>query len=243
MPRNADKSRGLCDAGARAKNRPGGRGFAGWPPLETLAVGLALRLRRAYHLRNEDMYMLSRHHPKPTRMAMRKRYEYEQVTVSVPAPLKARMDALPRGLVTWSSVACRAFELAVTQLEKTPGRREATLYEVVHRLRGELRQEEGDDYLRGEACGKQWASDHARADQLATLADYRSEWRARGEWRARFEATNKPGELLASIVGTAPGEFWKQVKKPPERVADNPNFCRGFVDGCAEIWILVEPLL
>lgn len=172
-----------------------------------------------------------------------------RMTISVPNELKGRMEAAGED-VSWSAVACAAFEAKLAEIIKQRGAK--TMEDVVTRLRASKRKAGGEQYEKGREAGEAWAKNDAEADMLERLTEYRE---ACAGDRYTFEDyfgmdTQAPldhaGWIAAAILAP-PGE---QDTNEARAFADDifgehrtNDYIRGFVDAAVEVWESVRSRL
>ena len=77
--------------------------------------------------------------------------KHARTTITVPADLKARMEAIEEP-VNWSALACQAFEHKLAEMIKQGGPKNMT--DVVARLRASKDRLESEQYQAGQEPGK-----------------------------------------------------------------------------------------
>jgi hypothetical protein len=174
--------------------------------------------------------------------------KHTRTTISVPAALKARMDAVDE-TVNWSAVACQAFESKLAEIITRKGARD--MEEVIQRLRASKRESDDVRYQEALEVGRDWAENQAEAVELQRLTHFREENPGGGE---EFESsTARMSYSLEHIVAFAIGgpevdgslacaqEFWESAVGEDESL--DSAFLRGFVDGAVAIWYQVRDRL
>lgn len=173
-----------------------------------------------------------------------------RTTISVPADLKARMDAVGEP-VNWSAVACQAFALKVAEITARKGVK--TMSDVVARLRASKQQHEDATFRRGVEAGEEWAKGHAEAAQLERLE--RLNESEHGDLRGVFLASETsaygPGEHFYFLIEpedtgsrTAARDFWSNWVSDDDFVLpSDPDFVRGFAEGALNVWFEVKDQL
>ncbi len=168
--------------------------------------------------------------------------KYSRTTISVPADLKARMEAVEES-VNWSAIACRAFEQTLAEITKRRGAR--NMKEVAMRLRASKRKSETEQYNEGFEAGKTWAMNQAEADELERLVDLRE--KNITNWDVLFDqydsnAYSVAEQMAFTILGkdAEPGrpearEFWERAIGE-DAVSSPPELVRGFIEGALQVW-------
>jgi hypothetical protein len=164
------------------------------------------------------------------------------------------MDAVS-DRVNWSSVAARAFENELAQLNAR--KKGATVDDAIARLRAAEEEDSNEELQRGIICGKGWAITLARPRHLKRLMAFFEEHIAlRGSTAvACVEAltgrAEDLGRLLAEIIEPALRDcedqdvdaFWERNVAGGRATINDEDFAAGFIDGATEIWAEVEKKL
>lgn len=176
-----------------------------------------------------------------------------RTTISIPQELKDRMDAAGEQ-VNWSSLAARAFESKLLEIELR-SKRSMSTKDVVKRLQAAKEQDAQEDYEEGKQAGREWAEKTATPKELRRLAEYLEDsersnvcwWDVEGDtgisWNAPFGA---PDCLVFAIWPKrdsdrdAPEEFWEKALGDEHRRCWDAGFLRGFGKGAVEVWHEVE---
>jgi hypothetical protein len=176
-----------------------------------------------------------------------------RTTISIPAALKARMDAVDEP-INWSSIAAQAFELKLAEITTKRGAED--MNDVVIRLRASKQNHGNPMRSRGLEAGRIWARRHAEAAELGRLEEWTDRPRpaiSSSCWednldRAAGAALGPDHEIVQAIRGEEIDRaecdlFWETVIGD-----DNPNrharqFFLGFVDGAMEVWNMVKDQL
>jgi hypothetical protein len=155
----------------------------------------------------------------------------QRVTISVPAALRERMDAV-KGQVNWSGVAARAFEAKLLEIELAKKRGNMSKEDIVKRLKAAA-EEDHEDYDDGKAAGQEWAAETATPKELKRLAEYME--RVRGDTSARGLVTAVRPK--AKDDPHAYESFWEEAlgEEGADRIKDR-DFLRGFGAGAVEVW-------
>jgi hypothetical protein len=173
--------------------------------------------------------------------------KHARTTITVPADLKARMEAIDQE-VNWSALACQAFEERLAEIVKTKGN--ATMEEAIARLRASKRRLESRQYQDGRGAGDRWAKDSAEAEELTRLAGWRQKF-AR-DWNiiwadADGTATYASAETFVLTIRPdedgdrqAAQEFWSHFI---EHDLPDAEFVHGFADGALGVWDEVKDQL
>jgi hypothetical protein len=176
-----------------------------------------------------------------------------KTSISVPVDLKARMDAVGES-VSWSAVACAAFEQRLAEIIKRKGVRD--MLDVVARLRASKRQGEDSRYQEGHEAGRAWAEEKAEARELELLEVCRHQIGC--QWGAVFDPDRLGGGLPAGewIYYTMhPNhkdeddkamDYWEEVRSRWDDHRDvyyDDVFMKGFVEGAIELWKEVKDKL
>jgi hypothetical protein len=167
-----------------------------------------------------------------------------RTTISIPAELKARMDAVDED-VNWSAVACRAFE---QRLGEIAARKQGKLMDdVITRLRASKQKFEDVRQKEGSEAGRGWAKDTAEVEELERLQTARNrDWRG---WDEIFDNDDPnraygPGEIVVFLINPeadgdrdAASQFWEQAVGENSRdLMYDGSFVRGFAEGALNIW-------
>ena len=167
-----------------------------------------------------------------------------RTSISVPAGLKARMDAVGEP-VNWSAVACRAFEQTLAEI--TTRRGVMDMKDMLARLRASKLQHQDENSRIGLKSGQAWAIQSAEFAELQRLEDSLEgmdveEWVEPGVLPCAYG----PGELFVfTIRPDADGdrqqasEFWELILDDTRRAYDL-GFMRGFITGALEAWNQVK---
>jgi hypothetical protein len=176
-----------------------------------------------------------------------------RTTISLPAELKARMDAVGEP-VNWSAIACRAFEQKLAEITRRRGVK--NVRDIVTRLRASKTRQSDEHYNRGFENGKKWAAEEAEAGELERLAAARDG--VGYDWDRMFDPDtadhNAYGacEHLVFImrpesdgVRQAAADFWEHVAGNDSETLrwDPDGYVRGFAAGALEIWDEVKAQL
>src|SRR4051794_17293907 len=94
-----------------------------------------------------------------------------RTTISVPAELKARMEAAAEQ-VNWSAVACQAFEAKLAEIITRRGPRD--MNDAITRLRESKRRADEAAESEGSEDGRRWAMEEAEAVELERLEALRA---------------------------------------------------------------------
>lgn len=169
-----------------------------------------------------------------------------RMTISVPNDLKDRMEATGED-VSWSAVACAAFEVKLAEIIKKRGVRD--MQDVVTRLRATRAAAEGEQYLKGRTAGEEWAKTHAEADQLERLAEFR-ETCAGSQYTFEDYFTMEVNAPLDHAGWIAAAIHPPQGPDDPASLAFDmfgenytDDYVRGFVDAAVEVWEKVKELI
>ena len=95
-----------------------------------------------------------------------------RTTISVPADLKARMNAIDQD-VNWSAVACRAFEKKLAEV--ITKKRSRQMNDVITRLKASKQETEDARSKQGWSEGEEWAKLNASYAQLERLDKLKDE--------------------------------------------------------------------
>jgi hypothetical protein len=164
-----------------------------------------------------------------------------RVTISIPAGLKARMEAIEEP-TNWSAVAAKAFEDEVSQINAKRGFK--TMEDAIARLKASKRKSRDADEHIGGFAGRQWAMERAEVDELERLAaaiegrDWESTF-----WDTPGDAYGTDEHVLFLIRPEDDGDrqaaerFWaeagiEEFMAPERRTA----FVRGFTDAAYDFW-------
>jgi hypothetical protein len=168
-----------------------------------------------------------------------------KITIYVSDHLKARMDAVEG--VNWSPLACRAFEAKLAEISSEKS--DKSIVDVVNRLRGSANAFNDAAYMEGKQHGRQWAQDHATAEELDSLEKLTSKW-TEDLWgrdldpgpdaeftdrevlfnQIRFNVNGARGDRDAARI------FWDDTEPQKGRKHDGPRYLRGFADGALSLW-------
>ncbi len=170
-----------------------------------------------------------------------------KMTIYVPDELKTRMDG-EKG-VSWSPIACRAFEAKLAESITKRGTR--NMQDVVARLRNSRTQRQNDETVAGRAAGQDWAKQRAEAHELERLEKlvYPSEG-----WEVLLIDTPNQAFSTAEIVffaifPDANGDrraaecFWTDESGFEDYRSVTTDFVRGFGEGAIELWDSVKDQL
>jgi hypothetical protein len=169
-----------------------------------------------------------------------------RTTITVPAELKARMDAVDEE-VNWSAVACAAFDQKLAEIIKRRGVKD--MKDAITRLRASYEKLGSDRYQQGHEAGQEWAKSEAEADQLEGLLHNRE---ALGnDWWQNFEPQVQsawgPDEQVFFWVCPeddgdrhAAEEFWDAITRGDRVLNCDPNYVRGFAEGAIKLWTEVK---
>jgi hypothetical protein len=186
-----------------------------------------------------------------------------RTTISIPASLKARMDAVDEP-INWSAVAATAFERRLAEVITKRGAKD--MQEVLARLRASKAKAVNQTLSLGIAMGERWAKQTASWDQLRRLDDsflqlgqdmvesvIREEYPNSGSsvepWQIIFNWTADDSLMHDR---TAAITFWSMVDEslkfwhPTGLGSGTPfaaDFLIGFVEGALKIWIEVKDQL
>jgi hypothetical protein len=170
--------------------------------------------------------------------------------ISIPADLKARMDAIEEP-VNWSAVASQAFEAKLAEIITRRGAKQ--MEDVITRLRASNRKGESEAKAAGREAGLLWASDEAEAEELErlerawnentnnSLGTFSTEWDGAYGPEERFVFTIRPED---DTDRDAAAQFWTTVHG--EDYADftsRDGFVQGFFEGALEVWSEVKDKL
>jgi hypothetical protein len=173
--------------------------------------------------------------------------KHSRTTISVPADLKARMDAVEEE-INWSAVARQAFETKLAELIR---RKAVTdVKTVIQRLRASKKELSDMKYATGFEAGKAWAMTRASVDEFERLKRYkggfeRSSWGWEGSFDLPKDVSDySPAESVAFAIGgenyngdrTYAADFWNTI----DLDMNEPAVIRGFADGALEIWDQVK---
>ncbi|OJW25105.1 MAG: hypothetical protein BGO49_11550 [Planctomycetales bacterium 71-10] len=173
-----------------------------------------------------------------------------RMTISVPNELKARVEAAGES-VSWSAVACAAFEAKLGQMIEDKGARD--MQDVVTRLRATKAAAEGEDYrIMGRVSGAAWARDRATAGQLGILEKFREQNREHGislaEWFERdlYGGWTHADALAALFMGYLDlqdcenDEMTDVAERKSEDMFQSSrtdlHWLRGYVEGALDVW-------
>lgn len=187
-----------------------------------------------------------------------------RTTISVPADLKRRMDAVKQP-VNWSALACRAFEEKVTDIAAKKEKND--MADIIIRLRASKQRGANALYQEGHADGRRWASEQAQYDDLVRLEELHikkgnsREWddffnkghmdfpRAHALMRIICPLVRAPGGDLGDIHFDVDGwhmvckDFWKSFVGDDEFKIEEPSYVRGFAEGALAVWSEVKDKL
>jgi hypothetical protein len=175
---------------------------------------------------------------------MKKGQPYSRTTITVPTSLKRRMKRVG-DCVNWSSVASRAFESKLAELEDQ--QEVDTMKDAVERLRRLKHGAADNEALEaGRHAGRDWAMCTAGPDQLERLDAFRSDM-ADDAWNALFVDDKGWRELAARIDPRIASKPPRQKKLWRDILGDigpaRPEFFRGFAEGAIEVWRQVRDQL
>ena len=123
---------------------------------------------------------------------------------------------------------------------------ESDMAPVIERLWASKQRIDAEQAEQGEEVGREWARDHAEADELERLSKFSDGIeREQGGWDGLFHMSDGqsaygPSEIVAfAILGddgdrSAASDFW-EAQTGHDRVPLNA-FVKGFVDGALEVW-------
>jgi hypothetical protein len=161
----------------------------------------------------------------------------QRVTISVPAALRERMEAV-KGRVNWSAVAARAFEGKLLELELAAKRGHMNKADILKRMQA-AQEADTEDYEDGKAAGRAWAAESATPKELKRLAAHIEKCESHGSggewWQLR-------GVLATAIrpkfkeVAEGMGAFWEELLGDEAHRAADADFLRGFGQGAVEVW-------
>lgn len=207
-------------------------------------------------------------HQPPSRHQVQVPLPYARTTITIPAPLKARMEAVG-GQVNWSAVASEAFEKRLSELEQKafpmtdmPNKDDALarLRSLKNKPEGQLRQRSD----RAFQLGQRWAMADAHPNELKRLEEFCEQTAIHqpfDQWKT--EAHDRRGvkrvfrELTLKILGYdhladmqsvrhEAAAFWQQrVGLPADARQRDPEwndamFLSGFAQGALEFWTDVK---
>lgn len=169
-----------------------------------------------------------------------------RTTISLPDELKEQMDAVEGE--NWSAIAAEAFRKRLAELEWLKRATKMTKESIVKRMQSAKDEEGKENYLEGQAAGRQWAAKDATPKQLKRLAAYVEDcdrnsvawWDSETPmWNAPFSA---PDYLFFEISPKdqgdrhAPGEFWEHVLGDEAEERYDADFLKGFGEGALAVW-------
>ena len=171
-----------------------------------------------------------------------KQPDYARTTITVPRPLKRRMEAVEHR-VNWSAVACQAFRARLEEFRQEV--KPKTLDDVVERLRRQQSQQQ-DTTKPGGSAGRVWAMSVADLDQLQRLEAFREQY-SEEEWPQLFTTEDGWREVGLAI---APSKSDRKVPKRPKAIwnrcllpenqsdaeTSHPDFFRNFADEALQVW-------
>jgi hypothetical protein len=95
--------------------------------------------------------------------------------------------------VSWSAVACRAFEAKLAEIAARKEQR--TMDDVIQRLRASQQKDEDEAYRDGHELGREWVTMTgdwaAEVGELKELAKVAERMRSRGEWESAFDTEGR----------------------------------------------------
>jgi hypothetical protein len=160
-----------------------------------------------------------------------------RMNITVPAALKARMDAVGGG-VNWSAVAARAFEAEVRSHEAL--KEGATMDDVFARLEASEEGCDQEDLIEGKKAGRAWACKDASASELRRLARFMDTTAGGNDWD--WSGGDASGIAHTVLTAMTPGdrpsrqdseEFWESALG--DRYPEGP-LLQGFCEGAVSVW-------
>jgi predicted transcriptional regulator len=171
-----------------------------------------------------------------------------KITIYVPDDLKRRMDELDAENVSWSPLACQAFEQKLADIITKRGVKK--MDDVITRLRASKQASASDDYKAGYEAGVKWAKGRAEAVELERLDSLVNS--TQFDWDEFVdESPNRSAysacERLVSIIipehdgdRRATADFWDQIS---DATYVKPAFVHGFGEGAMSVWEEVKDQL
>jgi hypothetical protein len=171
-----------------------------------------------------------------------------RMNISVPRPLKARMDAAGES-VNWSATAAAAFEAKLLELEQrkeTGGMKE----KVLERWRAADELDDSEEYQEGRKLGEEWAQATARPRELRRLeklAHNESRYDLAG-WLSIYSDGMNHGiawDLYCDLAGVrfenadehSMVAFWEEaVGEDGNSRVEDKHFTLGFLEGALGVW-------
>lgn len=166
-----------------------------------------------------------------------------RMTISMPADLKARIDATKEN-VNWSAVAAKAFEEKLADIANQKARK--TVSDKVQRLRASHLRAADEHYAEGEEAGREWAGDVAEAHELQKLASFRE--KCGPDWHGLFEDNPHRDYHPAHWIyfqlyphykgdrGLA-DEFWNEILGEDNKTSvEDLAWLKGFCEGAVIFW-------
>lgn len=175
-----------------------------------------------------------------------------RMNISVPSELKRDMDAAA-GTVNWSAVAAAAFRAKLLDLRASKGG--DTMDEVITRLKAAAELEANESYQVGHRGGEEWARKYARPKQLRRLSKAVEMCDGNGGGdAAEFVGVLNNGRNSGVVMALAEGltgrddidrrearDFCSElVGDDVDRLDEDDDFARGFIEGALEVWGAVK---
>jgi len=165
-----------------------------------------------------------------------------RTTISVPAGLKRRMDAIKEP-VNWSAIACRAFEHKLAEIITRRGAK--SMNDVIARLRASKEETETVEYQLGHTAGRDWAAKKAKVPELKHLEALWDQLLPY-DWDSWCEEGDNDAYSLAERIyfTLRPDEgrdrsraelFWSETVGE-NYTARDAEFYRGFAKGAIHLW-------
>lgn len=159
-----------------------------------------------------------------------------RLNITIPQRLKAQMDQLGEQ-VNWSSVAAEAFQRKIAEVQS--GRKRSTKKEsIVSRLKA-AEKNDPKGFEAGYKAGAKWAEEkalprHLRKVEKGVDAVFEKEIKEGSPWTL---ATNLAHAITGeSQISRCTAFLRDAVGEDGQKLMEEEEFARGFIDGAREVW-------
>lgn len=166
-----------------------------------------------------------------------------KMTIYISDSLRREMDKSDKVRETnWSALASGAFlnRLAEIAAEKA-ARKEQDMSDVINRLKASKAKSQNRERTAGIAAGREWAKNHAEAEELQRLEDQRdhnNDWYF-GEGTSSYTDADYFVMIVRNLEpenfhDSDSSDFWENHAE--EGQSANSDFVHGFALGAMEVW-------